>query len=250
MKERPILFSGPMVKAILEGRKTMTRRVVKHSLLMSANKFDKYNGSGTIEDGSFVWHDNPKSGSRICVKCPYGDVGDRLWVKETFNYIPLNMRGTHHRIEYKDGATKDLMGYEAYGAQPAGMDGLIHMGIGSEFTEFDKGNYGAWKSPLFMPRCASRILLEIVNVKVERLQEISDEDIDAEGLWPDGSWVIPIVETAFSTAETVRIAGGSLKYGDPERYGFIYYWDSINAKRGYSWESNPWVWVIEFEVAQ
>jgi len=168
MKERPILFSTEMVKAILDGRKTMTRRVVK----------DPY---------KYITIPRPS---------PYGRVGDRLWVRETF--------------------VIDADGMPDYRA------------------DCDSGVI-AWRPSIFMPRKLSRITLEITSVRVERLQEITEEDAIKEGAGPGHILCSP---TIFNPeTETPK----------DYRTGFSYLWDAINRKT-YPWESNPWVWVISFRL--
>ena len=189
MKERPILFSGPMVRAILEGRKTQTRRVIKpqptsdHGLVFEGIAPGKF---GAVSDGE--------------ITCPYGTIGDRLWVKET-----------HHVRDagYVDGTGRDIV-YKA------------------DDEDFPYG----WTPSIHMPRWASRINLEITGIRVERLQDISEEDAKAEGVGVHGGW---------NADET--------EYGVNARGPFSRLWDSINAKR-HPWASNPWVWVIEFRRAE
>jgi len=146
VKERPILFSAPMVRALLVGTKTQTRRIVKPQPTSSSlTKREHPTGVTywTSSDFSEVW------------ECPYGRPGDRLWVKETFqNGLPLpdGSNIPHYR------ADRDQAQLDAYS--------------------------GTWRPSIFMPRWASRITLEIVRVRVERLQEISAEDAIAEGIEP------------------------------------------------------------------
>ena len=174
MKEYPILFSGPMVRAILEGRKTMTRRVIR-----------------PLGDHSY-WSGN----------CPYGQPGDRLWVQETW---------------WTNGENKSIESC-AYRARDKSPD---HM-LGEK-----------WHPSIHMPRWASRLTLENISVRVERVQDISEEDARAEG-------VDPIVD---ALGNIYAQDGYSIGY----RLAFTDLWDSINAKRGYSCESNPSVWVVEFK---
>jgi hypothetical protein len=177
MKERPIIFSTEMVKAILEGRKTQTRRVIKAC------------STATLHDG------NQPEWVFTTAKCPYGQVGDRLWLKETW---------------WKD-QSGGCWGYKA--------DGI----------EWPPPNCGGKSmSSMFMPRWASRLLLEITEVRVQRCQEIWLQDAMAEGCSLDFDM------EHFGT------------YKDPITK-FRELWDSLNAKRGYSWEINPWVWVINFK---
>jgi hypothetical protein len=164
MKERPIIFNSEMVRAILDGRKTQTRRVIKPQ-------------PGDIHRDLL----------RINYHCPYGQPGDHLWVRETFQI---------------DDNYPDMVFYKA--------DDLA----GHISTK--------WNSPIYMPRCDSRITLEITNRRVERVQDITEEDAMAEGVG--------------------RIAG----LGE-YRQCFKNLWDSINKKRDYGWDTNPYVWVIEFK---
>ena len=191
MKERPILFSTEMVKAILEGRKTQTRRVIKPQ-------------PNDIRESPFV-----KSGIETThgyeIKLKY-EPGDRLWVRETW----------HKHSDDDDFCT-----------------GEIHY----RATEICVGT--KWIPSIFMPRWASRITLEVVNVRVERVQDICFEDCLSEGC-----------DSGFEhyDGSCNHIEDGSCcqgwHYGS--KWNFRYLWDSINAKRGYSWDANPWVWVIEF----
>lgn len=185
MKERPIIFTSEMVQAILDGRKTQTRRVIKNS-------------SQVIMRGLFkkAWEDI----------CPYGQRGDRLWVKEAW-WIPAGYQATVPLVE------KDWWP-------------VIYRASGN-FGKHD------WKSPIFMPRWVSRITLEITGVRVERVQDISEEDARAEG-------------EKYRTTKLVGKDGG-LDFTATYRLGFERLWDSLNAKRGYGWETNPWVWVIGFK---
>lgn len=202
MTERPIIFSGKMVRAILEGRKTRTRRIVKPQLPENYIPI----GSG---------YDDPSSDDAdlITVNCPYGKVGDRLWVRESAYIAPKNF-GDVDLTNCVDGdGCRRLVGYSA------SMNGD---------SKRCAEDYGVKQSPsIFMPRWASRITLEITGVRVERLQEISSADAKAEG----------ITESAFPLSHWP---------GDWTYLGaFEAAWDAINGKRA-SWESNPWVWVVEF----
>lgn len=178
-KEKPILFSSDMVRAILEGRKNVTRRVMKPQIpdLPSMNPAGY---SEIIQEHQRVY------------PCPYGKVGDRLWVRETWD------EGCMGSILYRaDYSTEEL----AAGKQVF-----------------------KWRPSIFMPRWASRILLEITNIRSQRLDEI--EEIDA------------------------RIEG--FKYDPPvtARTAFITLWDQLNEKRGFGFRTNPWVWVIGLKVVE
>ena len=216
MKERPILFSGEMVRAILDGRKTMTRRVIKpQPEWVTIRPEDKPEMTTIGGKYGAVWYvavqaneDGDVDFEGQFVPCPYGQPGDRLWVRETF--CDRNNNGEQ---------IKPL--YRADGQEYQDGDGRL----------FEP----KWKPSIFMPRMYSRITLEITNVRVERLQKINNADALAEGT--PGAWV-----------ENSEYLGG---YEENENKAHVFFfrqlWDSINAKRGYSWESNPWVWVVEFE---
>jgi len=189
-KERPILFSGPMVRAILEGRKTQTRRVVKPPSPYADG-----------DDITVAW---------ACgdVKCPYGKPGDPLWVRE-------GLRG--------DGQPGDRrIGIMRYAAD------------GEMVLTYNQDHLWGYKRPtlsaIYMPRWASRILLEVTDVRVERLQEISWNDAKSEGvITRDGPLYADEPVTAYVPQDQYRIL-----------------WDSINGKK-HPWSSNPWVWVVEFK---
>jgi hypothetical protein len=225
-KERPILFSAPMVRAILEGRKTVTRRPVKVqpfdlSWSRHDHRFEYTAGraeNGDEIDGFFAY--TTRSGGEWSAKCPYGQPGDRLWVRETFT----DLRGTG--IEHRPDPEGPLQRY-AYAADCR---------PGSYADEARK-DYGIkWKPSIHMPRLACRILLEITGVRVERLGAISDEQALAEGvrLYTDhaelGNWYhVDGIET----------------YSAEPRKSFELLWSSINGPG--AWDANPWVWVVEFK---
>ena len=194
-KERPILFSTDMVRAILDGRKTQTRRLFKAK-----------NGG--------VWpNKNDRPGmQQILRNCPYGRPGDRLWVRESFALSVVDPDGLPPE---DDPENYDVI-YRA-DPPPAG------------WTDGD-GKKAAipWKPCIHMPRWASRILLEVVSVRVEKLGAISEADCIAEGC-AGGHGSIPGYAYAATPVEHYRAL-----------------WDSINGTG--SWDKNPWVWVVEFRV--
>lgn len=185
MRERPIMFSSPMVRAILSGGKTQTRRVIRHQ--PNPIKCGEGYGSYLRIDRRFIED-----------RCPHGVPGDQLWVKETFffdNYMDEN----HSPVSEGPFYLADF---------PGGNDEL------------------KWTPSIFMPRCFSRISLLITDVRVQRIQDISERDAFAEGIEPgehhEDSDIGPIDH-------------------------FMGLWDSINAKRGFNWDSNPWTWAITFK---
>jgi hypothetical protein len=180
MITRPILFSGAMVRALLDGSKTQTRRALKV----------RCQEIGERDDGSrWPWSENPDTAADHWHVCPYGHAGDRLWVRETFCDLGDG------EIEYR-------------------ADG-----------ECDPNVVPRWTPSIHMPRAASRILLEIVAVRVERLQDITEGDAWAEGV---------------DKAEVL-----SMPCADGATAAYSALWQRINGAG--SWEANPWVWVVEFK---
>lgn len=202
LKERPILFSGPMVRAILQGKKTQTRRIIKPQPRWDGDLWwlgDKYFLSVEAMKDHLFHNVYGTKGT------PYGSLyefgGDRLWVRETWGL---------HDTEPKDGPDGAHVYFRA-------TDGDRH-----------ELRYQLWRPSIFMPRWASRITLEIDDVRAERLQEITEEDAIAEGAQCAG---VPASLT--------------------NRGAFAKLWDTLNASRGFGWNQNPWVWVIEFRrIAQ
>lgn len=189
MNDRPIIFTSESVRAILEGRKTQTRRIVKPQPPAGSV-------SPHYENGWWMWRKWTPEGRAHGInstrhgdqRSPYGEDGDRLWVRETWQHDALHDDKIYYRAD--------------------------------RFAEtvFDK-----WRSSMMMPRSASRIMLEVINVRIERLQDISDNDARDEGVSP---------KHYNSRAD--------------HRDAYIDLWESINAKRA-PWASNPWVWVINFK---
>lgn len=199
MSERPILFSGVMVRAILAGTKSETRRVVSpqppdyvdalHNYQLRKRAPYELQNYETGAPAGYGFEDEDR-----LYKCPYGRPGDRLWVRETWAVSG----------HYRDGPR-----YE-YRAAPA--DGKHFRSV------------GRWRPSIHMPRAASRLSLGVTDVRLQRLQDISWQDVHREGV-PDE-----------------YLAG----YED-ERLGFRDLWDEINAGRGFGWDGNPWVWVVQFK---
>jgi hypothetical protein len=229
MKERPILFIAPMVRAILKGRKMQTRRVIKPQPVsqgvMSFGEAWKWNedGKGWFSGVTADQIANPNYGLIKSLPCPYGQLGDRLWVKET-SFIWGRWR--------KDGLTSK--GRQRWRFKSETPHTVIfdasHPQVATRSTPRETCMY--WKRPsIFMPRWASRITLEITDVRVQRLQEISEEDAKAEG-------TTPIYPEFMYPDEPLS----EYHY----RRGFQKLWDSINGKK-YPWTENCWVWAISFK---
>lgn len=209
MKERPILFSAPMVRAVLDGKKTQTRRLIRPQpeLLDDAwywthPRYD--NGLGVLYFHSKV----VTQALRDCMaRCsPYGVPGDELWVRETWMQA-------YKRTRIHSGVT--------YLADYGYRNDLI--------SEREAREHWTWRPSIFMRRTDSRIQLRITSVRVERLQEISADDVRAEGVTLPPTELFPHTNTGFKLGVQ-----------------FEKLWDSINAKRA-PWASNPWVWVVNFE---
>lgn len=201
MTERPILFSGSMVRAILEGRKTQTRRIVKHEIPQNLTHVRRLTNTNGDEGAVITEHPDMRAGQLAAsVWCPYGKPGDRLWVRETHL-----IRGAGAVADYR-----------------ADFDHLDAVGHGAL--------YGGWCPSIHMPRWASRITLEVVAVRVERLQDISREDAAAEG--------VCIANEAY------RFRGYGIHRWPEQNFETL--WNLINGPG--SWDANPWVWVVEFKV--
>lgn len=237
MKERPILFSAPMVRAILEGAKTQTRRIVKWVPTPRGN-FKCVRLTGTNEyvilddERGLTW--TPYSGSgeqpwpveRYRDACPYGGPGDQLWVRETWQ------AWNQVSVEYDewDPITREVRMGERWAEwiELRGRPDRI------EYRATSK-SVGPWTPAIHMPRWASRIDLEVTGVRVERLHDITEEDARAEGVERDTA---PCDHTRLS-CEDIGCMGPTY------RSAFAALWESINGTE--SWRENPWVWVIEFK---
>lgn len=204
MTERGMIFNAEMVRAILDGRKTQTRRPIKW-------KQTRFTEIGEREDGSkWPWSEDAEHVCDFWHPCPFGAVGDRIWVRETWADAGAS--------------APDLKLYRANYPEH----------VPSIYENVPPAKEIRWTPSIHMPRTASRILLEITDVRVERLNAISEEDARAEGI----------------------IDGGCLNCGEPEPCGcanpepdatdaFAYLWQSIYGQE--NWNANPWVWVIEFK---
>lgn len=233
MKERPILFSGPMVRAILEGRKTQTRRVVKPQSDTEIHGEPYWNVGGF----RFRPHAQPQvSGNPI--KCQFGQPGDRLWVRETFQEF--------FDDEIPDGRTRAVRGHMGVPAQPNRISYVAFRADGEIPASAEHGE-ALWRPSIFMRRWASRITLEVTAVRVERLQDISDDDAELEGITRERG----IVGCHCNGGVHTEVMG-DLYFSDMGGDGFEFassayrqLWESINGPG--SWAANPWVWVIEFK---
>ena len=234
MRERPILFSGPMVRAILEGRKTQTRRVVTVRgeqpppwATFAAEGHSPTYTSWSKPTGLFYWSESDEApskelrrwpilppshamaGDHYWTPCPYGKPGDHLWVRETWAQpAALDPGPTVYRADYPACVPK-------------------------EFENVPDAAAITWKPSIHMPRAMSRITLEITGVRVERLQAITNDDAYAEG------------SSEWAAENAARLLGAGNKWRNIiEAWKAL--WDGINASRGHGWDANPWVWAVEF----
>lgn len=220
MRERPIIFNADMVRAVLDGRKTQTRRVMKVQPESNQLGLLRITASTNRSDiGKYHWAESNATGNHVRSKlfaCPYGAVGDRLWVRETFR---VHSRAT------------DLATLVYKASEQQSWTQQTHR------VPIEKCNKPAvvdkWTPSIHMPRWASRITLEITGVRVERMYDISEADARAEGV--------------------EQLRGGFWRHYQPgwtqhqlsARGSFVTLWKSIYGEE--SWQANPWVWVIEFK---
>jgi len=254
-KSRPILFSPLMVEAILAGRKSMTRR------LLDISEPDKYTYSSVLDSkvkafATFRYKPSPLTFHTV--EFPYGRIGDLLWVRESWRISGWDFEESTCTIEYKDGAKKvcelrdwdsKIFNEEWLQSQIVNManKGILAV-VDPENTTTDEvfyewtGKENSWKPSIHMPHEASRITLEITKIRVERLQDISEEDAMAEGIEP---------VQGFDSGEGVpqrQMYENYLPYGYTEVLpiaSFYSLWDCINGEG--AWDLNPFVWVVEFK---
>ncbi|HCF3394011.1 hypothetical protein ABZR47_05540 [Pseudomonas aeruginosa] len=202
-RERPILFNDQMVRAILEGRKTVTRRVVKPQPDFLGSMVDPNTPFKTLD-----------AGLHARITCPYGEPGDRLWVREAWA-----ADAQVDAIAPSDLSQGEPIWYPA--------------DLSVRQTGCSMISKGRVRPSIHMPRWASRILLEITAVRVERLQDISEEQALAEGVRGE-----PCDHTRQACADIGC-------WGDTAKGAFGFLWESLNGEG--SWAENPWVWVVEFK---
>lgn len=230
IRERGTLFSAPMVRAILDDRKTQTRRIVTGAPLPKEAHAPKCRPPAFFDKGDRpVWTWMVGTGPNAYAvgdrTCRYGAPGDRLWVRETWAVdAPL----TQVRRELED-AMPDL-GHGPYFR----ADG-VHENSGL-----------TWRPSIHLPRWASRITLEITEVRVQRLQDITEDDARAEGVTVGGG-VPSVIVVTDEKGRTTRSRGTVHDY--TARGAFCHLWDGINGDRA-PWTSNPWVWAISFRRVQ
>lgn len=234
VRERPILFSAPMVRAILAGTKTQTRRVVKPQPTPAT----RFNTNLPLQAGDWVWPYPSSTAVRVTNRptgpegwskhCPYGQPGDRLWVRETWREIgaPGSRDGADYRATYVEES----------------VAGGIPRAHALEMEAIER-----WRPSIHMPRWASRITLEITDVRVQRLQDISEADAIAEGVKPDAGGICgddDIMVPYIMSEHDMRNLDKPMMPAPVAR--FVLLWDSINGKQPgvTNWNANPWVWAL------
>ncbi len=202
VRERPLIMSAEMVRAVLRGTKTQTRRVI------------------TNLNPTFVAAQPTAHQIAHAVRCPYGGIGDRLWVREAWQHLDSPC------------ADEPLT---VYRATDAGPNGESAAGLG-------------WRPSIHMPRWASRLTLEITDVRVERVQSITESDALAEGIasaTKDGTLY------KYGLGDADGLPGGAgwpwYEWEVSPRDAFARLWDALNAPRGHGWDVNPWAWIISFQ---
>lgn len=228
-KEHPLILSGPMVRAYLAGRKTQTRRSIKPQP-------EEVQAAYQAQDGSWIfWYpDSPNLAERTKklyksggFKCPHGRPGDRLWVREKFAYGYRGENKENNYVVFFDGGQKYRDGAYYSPQQEYSQDAFSHI---------------KWKPSIHMPRWASRIILEITNIRVERVQAISEEDAIAEGV----EWLYPGHEGVYKDY-LLRTLNGCVT----AKESYMTLWESLyRRKPKLQWQANPWVFVIEFRKCQ
>ena len=229
--ERGMIFNGEMVRAILDGRKTQTRRVMKpqpdpcppprgghwwpSNIFRTMLHVEK-----EMQNGEGGW------GGLVGDACPFGDIGDRIWVRETF-------QGPLFDFEQMEAYQEDSSKFQK-------PEFCVYKADGKptpEFFDADENLHCCWRPSIHMPRWASRLLLEITDVRVERLNGISETDAEAEGI---------DMEALLDSQDCYDCIADHNMTGRPTATGaFKYLWESIYGSD--SWHANPWVWVIEFK---
>lgn len=209
-KARPIIFCGPMVRQILNGQKTQTRRVIKPQPV-----WREFKGSSVPLHPGFI------DAQGTLFRSPYGIPGGRVWLRETWAPVDDTEFGGEKWIDYR--ATPKLAS-----GSPSRAGGWENAPDDAEAIR--------WRPSIHMPRSASRITLEITDLRAQRLLEIDQEDARAEGVAPPGCTHPKCVE------------GANMCASRSHRAAFLVLWNELNAKRGFGWEMNPWVWAIAFKV--
>ncbi len=254
MNTKPIIFSIDMVRALVEGRKSMTRRVIKNQPDTRHGRIDYENG--VLKESSKIsgcWHVNRQQ------TCPHGQKNSYLWVRETYKYWDWTDDGIPW-IKYA--ANNETIFHSCIPETWCEklVDIWADLSIPENYNIDNAARDHKWRSPIYCPRWASRLTLKITDIRVERVQDISEEDAKAEGVHDDDFYL----EGEHDWNLCPKCGGTKLYNGFGESLGVIpdldcyecdtykkrfkHLWNSLDKKGEHSWESNPWIWVIEFEL--
>lgn len=235
MRERPIIFSGPMVQAILDDSKSQTRRIVKPQPEWAAEvSTTRVHGPLAFPIGSLgqqcgfpILIDGRRDGVHH-IRNPYGQPGDRLWVRETYSIQSVDRYSASVSYAERQSVGKTLADTDG------GVD-IIPLSV-EEYAQAERlKDPERWRPSIHMPRWASRITLEITEVRVQRLQDITEEDCVAEGVAPE----FEVSLSEFVSKKPIEVT---------HYLGFKHTWAKINGLE--SWENNPWVWALSFRRLQ
>ncbi|HBO7963182.1 hypothetical protein [Pseudomonas aeruginosa] len=223
-RERPILFNDQMVRAILEGRKTVTRRAVKDTGFYAID--------AAIHGNEVALRER----EALSTRCPYGQPGDRLWVRETWGVISNTWDESGNMVDWTPDRPATPIRELPFGSGYYSGHAIYAADGPMEWAGDDDGGgepRSAWKPSIHMPRAISRILLEITAVRVERLQDISEEQALAEGVRGE-------------PCDHARQACSDIGcWGDTAKGAFGFLWEQLSGAG--AWQANPWVWVVEFK---
>lgn len=240
MNARPILFSGEMVRALLDGRKTQDRRIVRPQPPEGTDALRDIPGENhwwaayATHDANGVTYRPLGSDQQHSWRCPYGRPGDLLWVREAFMVEP-------HPADL--GLTREMIPATWDAAVEAAGKVRYRADVGSLIT----GDGRPWMPSIYMPRWASRITLRLTDVRVERLQDISGADAIAEGIeCGDGAWHTDESGAAYRRDEYGWFVPGQHRRHNSPIHAYRDLWESINGPG--SWDANPWVWALTFDV--
>ncbi|HCI7025576.1 TPA: hypothetical protein NPQ74_001868 [Klebsiella pneumoniae] len=251
MKERGMIFNGEMVRALLDGRKTQTRRIMKvqpsedftpMNMALETDYKAHWYTPGVVDKDGYLQPASKKvfgvSNENEGYSCPFGAVGDRIWVRETF-------QGPLFDYDLMDSYCKDPTPFEKPEFCVYKADGVP----APEFYDADDELHCCWRPSIHMPRWASRILLEITSVRVERLNAISEEDAQREGVHTE-VWDQTVVARNYAARDEFFQFWSEdmphyVEMNQLYRSSFRSLWESIYGAE--NWLANPWVWVVEFK---